>query len=141
VTFSPLGGGLLTGKYRKGENGRAEGLSGAGFQAENSPQRTAILDTVIAVAEEVGATPSEIAIAWVAAKGSFPIIGPRTLAQLENNLSAAKVTLSPEHMARLDKVSAVPPVFPYTVINDPRIRDLYTGGKFGQIDAAAESVA
>ncbi|MET0406195.1 MAG: aldo/keto reductase [Cystobacter sp.] len=141
VAFSPLGGGMLTGKYRKGERGRAEGLAGAGIRAENSPQRTAILDTLIAVAEEAGATPSEIAIAWVAAKGSFPIIGPRTLAQLENNLAAAKVRLSPEHIARLDQVSALPPVFPYTVLEDPRIRDLYTGGRFGQIDAAARPVA
>uniref|UniRef100_B0T6Q5 Aldo/keto reductase n=1 Tax=Caulobacter sp. (strain K31) TaxID=366602 RepID=B0T6Q5_CAUSK len=143
VAFSPLGGGMLTGKYRKpnGEKGREEGLAGAGFQPENSPQRTATLDTLIAVAEEAGATPSEIAIAWVAAKGSLPIIGPRTLAQLENNLASAKVTLSPEHVARLDAVSAPPPVYPYTVLNDPRIRDIITSGKFGQIDAPAESVA
>ncbi len=57
-------------------------------------------------------TPGEIAIAWVAAKGSLPIIGPRTLAQLESNLAAAKVKLSPEQIARLDEVSAVPSVFP-----------------------------
>ncbi|WNG31160.1 aldo/keto reductase [Cystobacter fuscus] len=141
VAFSPLGGGMLTGKYRKGERGRAEGLSGAGFQAENTPQRTAILDTLLAVAEEAGVTPGEIAIAWVAAKGAFPIIGPRTLAQLEDNLASTRVTLSPEHLARLDQVSALPPVFPHTVLDDPRIRDLYTGGKFGQLDAGAEPVA
>jgi aryl-alcohol dehydrogenase-like predicted oxidoreductase len=57
-------------------------------------------------------TPAEIAIAWVAAKGSLPIIGPRTLAQLENNLAAIKVTLSPEQIARLDEVSAIPSGFP-----------------------------
>ncbi len=112
VAWSPLGGGMLTGKYRKGESGRREGFGGNVFQAENSPQRTAILDTLIAVAHEAGVTPSEIAIAWVAAKGSLPIIGPRTLAQLENNLAAAKVTLSPEQIARLDKVSAIPAGFP-----------------------------
>src|SRR3546814_7949088 len=49
VTWSPLGGGMLTGKYRKGEKGRAEGFGGNVFQAENSAQRTATLDTVIAV--------------------------------------------------------------------------------------------
>jgi aryl-alcohol dehydrogenase-like predicted oxidoreductase len=143
VAWSPLGGGMLTGKYRNrnGEKKREEGFAGAGFQPENSPQRTAILDTLLAVAEEAGVTPSEIAIAWVAAKGSLPIIGPRTWAQLENNLAAAKVTLSPEHVARLDEVSAVPPVFPHRILNDPRIRDLYTGGRFGQIDAPPESVA
>jgi aryl-alcohol dehydrogenase-like predicted oxidoreductase len=141
VAWSPLGGGMLTGKYRRGEKGRAEGFGGKVFQAENSPQRTAILDTLIAVAQEAGVTPSEVAIAWVAAKGSLPIIGPRTLAQLENNLAAAKVKLSLEQMARLDEVSAIPSVFPYTVINDPSSQQLYTGGKLEQIDPPREVVA
>ena len=141
LAWSPLGGGMLTGKYRKGEKGRAEGFGGRLFQAENSPQRTAILDTLIGVAEDAGVTPSEIAIAWVTAKGSLPIIGPRTLAQLENNLAAAKMKLSPEHIARLDEVSAIPPVFPYTVLNDPWSQQLYTGGKLEQIDAPVEALA
>lgn len=141
VAWSPLGGGMLTGKYRKGESGRREGFGGNVFQAENSPQRTAILDTLIAVAHEAGVTPSEIAIAWVAAKGSLPIIGPRTLAQLANNLAAAKVTLSPEQIARLDKVSAIPAGFPYTVLNDPWTQQLITGGKVDQFDAPTEAVA
>jgi len=141
VAWSPLGGGMLTGKYRRGEQGRAEGLGGKVFQAEDSPQRTVILDTLIAVAQDAGVTPSEIAIAWVAAKGSFPIIGPRTVAQLENNLCAAKVTLSPEQIARLDEASAVPSVFPYTMINDPATRQLYTGGKAEEFDVPPEPVA
>ncbi len=141
VAWSPLGGGLLTGKYRKGEKGRAEGFGGRVFQPENSGQRTAILDTLIAVANDAGVTPSEIAIAWVAAKGALPIIGPRTLAQLENNLAAAKVTLSPAQIARLDEVSAIPPIFPYTVLNDPETRQNFTGGRFDQFDAPIEAVA
>ena len=141
VAWSPLGGGLLTGKYRQGEKGRREGLGGRVFQNENSAQRTAILDTLIAVAQDADVTPSEIAIAWVAAKGSIPIIGPRTLAQLENNLGATKVTLSREQIARLDEVSATPPVFPYTVLNDLGTRGRFTGGKLEQFDAPAETIA
>src|SRR3984957_12463362 len=141
VAWSPLGGGMLTGKYRRGERGRAEGFGGKVFQAENSAQRTAILDTLLEVAKEAGVTPSEIAIAWVAAKGAFPIIGPRTLAQLQNNLAAAKTILSPEQIARLDAVSAIPPIFPYAMLNDPSTRDLYTGGMDKQFDAPVEPVA
>jgi aryl-alcohol dehydrogenase-like predicted oxidoreductase len=141
VAWSPLGGGMLTGKYRQGETGRREGFSGNVFQAENSTQRTAILDTLIAVAMEAGVTPGEIAIAWVAEKGSLPIIGPRTLAQLESNLAAAKVTLSPAQIARLDQVSAMAPVFPYTVLDAPGTRQRYTGGKVEQFDAPKEPVA
>lgn len=141
VAWSPLGGGMLTGKYRQGEKGRAEGFGGKVFQAENSAQRTAILDTLIEVARDAGVTPGEIAIAWVAAKGALPIIGPRTLAQLENNLGAAHVTLSHEQVARLDEVSAIPSGFPYTMLNDPETRQLYTGGKADQFDAPSEAIA
>lgn len=143
VAYSPLGGGVLTGKYRAGkaESRRDEAWAGAGFQPENSPQRTAIIDTLIAVADETGVTPGEIAIAWVASKGSLPIIGPRTLAQLESNLAAAKVTLSPGQVAHLDDVSAIPRGYPYTVLDDLRIKDLITGGMLDRIDAPTEPVA
>ncbi|SAL09676.1 aldo/keto reductase [Caballeronia sordidicola] len=141
VAWSPLGGGMLTGKYRKGETGRREGFGGNVFQAENSPQRTAILDTLITVAEEASITPAEVAIAWVATKGPLPIIGPRTFAQLESNLAAAGVTLSGDQIARLDEVSAIPPVFPYTVIDAPSTRQGYTGGKFDEFDRPAAPVA
>lgn len=143
LAFSPLGGGVLTGKYRvgKAEDRRDEAWAGAGFQPENTPQRTAVIDTLIAVAEEVGATPGEVAIAWVAAKGSLPIIGPRTFEQLESNLAAASVALSLAQIARLDAVSALPPVYPYTVLEDPRIKDLITGGRNDLIDAPAAAVA
>lgn len=141
VAWSPLGGGMLTGKYRKGEKGRAEGFGGRVFQAENSPKRTAILNTLLAVAKDLGVTPSEVAIAWVAAKGSLPIIGPRTLAQLENNLAATNVTLSPDQIARLDEVSAIPPVFPYTVLGELGTRQRMTGSKLELFDAPREPVA
>jgi aryl-alcohol dehydrogenase-like predicted oxidoreductase len=141
VAWSPLGGGVLTGKYRQGETGRREGFGGRVFQEENSSHRTAILDTLIAVAKDAGVTPAEIAIAWVAAKGSLPIIGPRTLAQLENNLAAAKVTLSPAQITRLDEASAIAPVFPFRMLNNPEIQQGFTGGKLEQFDAPVEPVA
>ena len=143
VAYSPLGGGVLTGKYREKDEGgrRDEAWGGAGFQPENSPQRSAIIDSLIAIATDAGVTPGEIAIAWVASKGSLPIIGPRTLAQLKNNIAAAKVLLSPEQVVRLDKVSAIPRTYPYTVLDDARIRDLITGGKFDLIDMPLQTVA
>lgn len=141
VAWSPLGGGMLTGKYRRGEVGRAQGFGGKVFQAENSPQRTAILDVLLAVAAEAGVTPAEIAIAWVAAKGSLPIIGPRNLAQLENNLGATRVTLPPEVIARLDEISAIPPIFPGSMIGNPETLQGFTGGKADLFDAPKGVVA
>jgi aryl-alcohol dehydrogenase-like predicted oxidoreductase len=134
AAWSPLGGGMLTGKYRRGEKGRAEGLGGRVFQPENSPQRTAILDAILAIAKENNATPSQVAIAWVAARGSLPIIGPRTVAQLEDNLAATKLQLTGEQLARLDEVSAIPDIFPHRLLNSREIRQRIAGGKLDLLE-------
>ncbi|MDQ0509914.1 aldo/keto reductase [Ancylobacter amanitiformis] len=109
VTWSPLGGGMLTGKYRDtqrgGEKRRAEALGGRVFQAEDTVQRSAILDTVLAVAAELGARADQVAIAWAASRGAIPLIGPRSVTQLTSNLAAASLTLGPDHLARLAAVS------------------------------------
>lgn len=105
VTWSPLGGGMLTGKYRRGEIGRAEKFGGRVFQPEDSAQRTQVLDTVLAIADEVGAPAGQVALAWAGTHGAVPIIGPRSRAQLLDNLGALDVELSPEHIRRLDDVS------------------------------------
>ncbi|MPT48359.1 MAG: aldo/keto reductase [Sphingobium sp.] len=107
VTWSPLGGGVLTGKYRKGETGRKEGFGGRVFQDENSKARTATVDAVLAIAQELGTSSDRIAIAWAMGHGSVPIIGPRTLEQTKSNLGAADITLSTEQIARLDTVSGI----------------------------------
>jgi aryl-alcohol dehydrogenase-like predicted oxidoreductase len=112
VTWSPLGGGMLTGKYRQGEKGRAEGLGGNVFQAENSAQRTKILDTVLAIASELGVSADQVAIAWAGSHGAVPMIGPRSLTQLASNLGALAVELSAEQCNRLDTVSSLDPSAP-----------------------------
>ena len=106
-TWSPLGGGMLTGKYRRGEQGRAEALGGKVFQPEDSAQRGAVLDAVLAVASESRASPDQVAIAWVAGRGVLPLIGPRSLEQLRSNLGATAVVLSDAQRARLDAASAL----------------------------------
>lgn len=105
VTWSPLGGGMLTGKYRQGEKGRAEGFGGRVFQAENTAQRTKVLDTVLQVAAELGVSAGQVAIAWAGTHGAVPIIGPRSLTQLNDNLGALLVELSSDHISRLDVAS------------------------------------
>lgn len=112
VTWSPLGGGMLTGKYRQGEKGRAEGLGGRVFQPENSAQRTLILDTVIAIAGEIGANAGQVAIAWAGTHGAVPIIGPRSITQLTDNLGALSLELSSEQISRLDTASILTPSTP-----------------------------
>jgi len=123
VTWSPLGGGMLTGKYRQGQTGRAEALGGKVFQAEDSVQRSRILDTVIAVAEELGATPGQVAIAWAGTHGAVPILGPRSVEQLADNLGAVALVLTAEQIARLDTVSSLDPAAP------PRLPVAWAEGK------------
>jgi aryl-alcohol dehydrogenase-like predicted oxidoreductase len=137
VGWSPLGGGLLTGKYRKGETGRAEGL-GAVIHSESSERKSAVVDEVLAIAEETGRPPGQIAIAWVLAKGTLAIIGPRTLQQLEDNLGAVAVALTPEQIHRLDAASAIPLGFPHEVVSASA--GSLAGGKLELIDFPAGAV-
>ena len=60
---------------------------------------------------------------------------------IQRGLDVAKVTLSPAQIARLDEVSAIAPVFPFRMLNNPEIQQGFTGGKLEQFDAPAEPVA
>ncbi|MGC4997568.1 aldo/keto reductase [Streptomyces sp. DT195] len=62
--WSPLGGGLLTGKYRRSAEGRLSDL-GMVIHTESTGQKTAVVDTALAIAEETGVTPAQVAVAWV----------------------------------------------------------------------------
>jgi aryl-alcohol dehydrogenase-like predicted oxidoreductase len=131
---------VLTGKYRRGETGRHTGLGGRLFHPEDTPQITAIIDTLQAIAAECDSNPGRIAIAWVKAKGALPIIGPRTRAQLEDNLAAAAVALSDEQLRRLDAASAIPLGFPYEMLAIPAYQDRMFGGVRALVDVPLQPV-
>jgi len=142
--WSPLGGGLLTGKQRRGEDGRH--TKGGGPVRQEGGRESAILDAVQAVADELGATPAQVAIAWVRGKaaarpGIVPILGARTRAQLDDNLGALAVALDGAQMARLDQASTIPPGFPHEFLGTERFRGMVTGGKWGDLDGAGRVVA
>jgi aryl-alcohol dehydrogenase-like predicted oxidoreductase len=104
IPFSPLGGGFLTGKYRRGEaavHGRR-----AGTLPDPSSEAWTILDALCEAAWTVGATPSQVAIAWVLRNPlvASVIVGPRSVAQLDDNLGALGLELSGETVAALERV-------------------------------------
>jgi len=144
--WSPLGGGFLTGKYRAGAEGRLTKL-GVLIHSEKTARETAILDAVQAVAAEAEATSASIAIAWLRSKAAasttalIPILGPRSLAQLEDNLAALRVTLSDAQLRRLDAASAVPLGFPHELLANERNRKRIAGGKPDLIDLDRVPVA
>ena len=108
--WSPLAGGLLTGKYRTSGEGRKTDPSR--FVPAESAQAAAVIDTVLAVAAEIGASAAQVSMAWLRERGNrsaatlVPIIGPRTMTQLEDYLAALDIGLSADQYTRLDQVSA-----------------------------------
>jgi aryl-alcohol dehydrogenase-like predicted oxidoreductase len=106
VPWSPLGGGFLTGKYSRDEK-PAEGTRGATDQQFRDSYLTEenfdVLEVVEAVADEIGATPAEVSLAWLLKHDAVtaPIIGARTVEQLEENLAATDVSLSDDQFERL----------------------------------------
>ncbi|MFD7378153.1 aldo/keto reductase [Streptomyces mirabilis] len=129
--WSPLGGGLLTGKYRRSTDGRLTDLK-AVIHTESTEQKTAVVDTVLAIAEETGASPAQVSVAWLrerAAQAStsyIPIIGPRNITQLDDYLGALDVQLTPKQLTRLSDVSTVPLGVPHEATNG--VRDTIQGG-------------
>jgi len=111
IPWSPLAGGFLTGKYRRGEQPPADSRL-ARWQSRRTQEMLSeaafdVVEVVATLAQEKGCTPSQLALAWVASQPGItsPIIGPRTLEQLEDNLGALEVELTAEDRARLDEVA------------------------------------
>ena len=110
--WGPLCGGLLSGKYRRDDTG-AEGRWQGGrdnFNRPATPEAFDVIDLVFELAREAGCAPSQFALAWLAAQPGVtaPIIGPRTMEQLVDNVGAADVTVLPDHIDRVSKL--VPPM-------------------------------
>ncbi|HEX3965876.1 MAG TPA: aldo/keto reductase [Trebonia sp.] len=110
LLYSPLAGGLLTGKYRQGEQGR---LSARGDAVEGSPQRTAVVDAVLAIADETGSSAVQVSLAWLRARAALaqtsliPIVGPRSPVHLDEYLRSLDLGLDQQQYRRLDEVCAV----------------------------------
>lgn len=110
VPFSPLGRGFLTGTVRSTDQFDATDFrrDNPRFTGENFRRNLAIVDEVQALAAEVGATPAQVALAWLLAQGDdiAPIPGTKRVGRVEENSAADAVTLTRE---QLDRLSSLPP--------------------------------
>jgi aryl-alcohol dehydrogenase-like predicted oxidoreductase len=115
LPYGPLGGGLLTGKYRRGEPPRVgtraagEGLGAEGMSRRMTDRAFATADVVQEIAADCGRTPAQVALNWVTNRPQVTssLLGARTLDQLEDNLGSVGWRLDPEHVERLDQSSGI----------------------------------
>jgi aryl-alcohol dehydrogenase-like predicted oxidoreductase len=131
--WGPLGGGLLTGKYRQKtsepkrmQDGKSRRLSERNFN---------ITDEVIKIAESIGHSPAQIALNWLRQQPGIiiPIVGARTAGQITDNLGCLDFELSTEHMSRLDEISKIDLGFPHEFLTRDYIRHLVFGGTYESI--------
>jgi aryl-alcohol dehydrogenase-like predicted oxidoreductase len=109
VAYSPLGRGFLAGRFRTVDDLAPNDWrrTNSRFQGENFKRNLALADEVRALAAQKGCTPSQLALAWVLARGEdfVPIPGTSSLERLEENVAAADVTLTPDELGRLDAIA------------------------------------
>ncbi|MBE7209988.1 MAG: aldo/keto reductase [Gluconacetobacter diazotrophicus] len=151
VPWSPLAYGLLTGKYGREMLSRAGGPGSLPNRAASddaneaaagnasrdrlagdnpfggslfTERNFALVDELRAVAAELGRTPAECAIAWVAQRPgvSTTLVAASRIEQLDRNLSALDIRFTPDQLDRLDRISAPPAPFPYAIAGLPRSR-------------------
>jgi aryl-alcohol dehydrogenase-like predicted oxidoreductase len=124
IPWSPLRGGWLAGKVRRGMDAPPPGTRIAKaeddewterWSAYNNERTWRVLDELFAVAAETGKTPAQVALSWVKDQPGVvaPIIGARRLDQLEDNLGAVGWSLTPEQRQRLSDVSHMEGPYPY----------------------------
>ena len=115
LVWSPLAGGLLSGKFTR-ENQKPEDSrrSNFDFPIVDKERTWNILDVLVPIAKAHNVSPATVALAYVLAKPfvTSVIVGAKRLDQLNENLAAVDVKLTPEDMTALDKVSALPPEYP-----------------------------
>ena len=109
--WSPLKGGVLSGKYTRENQGKVDAKRGGWVTSSLNERAYKVIDALVAVAKETNSTPARVALAWVQSRAGVAstIIGARTIEQLDDNLKALEVKLSPGQIKALDDASAPPP--------------------------------
>jgi aryl-alcohol dehydrogenase-like predicted oxidoreductase len=137
TAWSPLGGGVLTGKYKSGP--AQDARYGTEMMKKHMPaaDRTApVVEAVQAVAREVGRSPAQVALAWLRQRPVpvIPIVGARRLEQVRDNLACLDLRLGDAQVGRLDAASRVELGFPHDFYTRDMVNALVYGGLRDRID-------
>jgi aryl-alcohol dehydrogenase-like predicted oxidoreductase len=117
MMYSPLSGGQLTGKYRRGEKGRINRNSEE-YREDDIAEK--IINELFAIAEEFEATPGQVALAWVLAKGGFPLVGARKIEHFNDALKSTTIVLSENQIQKLDELSSISLGYPHELLKNVR---------------------
>jgi aryl-alcohol dehydrogenase-like predicted oxidoreductase len=138
TAWSPLAGGLLTGKQLEPGGAKESRQSHASMQQfkKSNARKEAVAREVVAVARESGPSPAQVALAWLRQRSEpvIPIIGARKLAQVKDNLACVQVKLAPALIERLNEVSRIEMGFPHDLFATDMVRSVSSGGMWDQID-------
>ena len=128
--WAPLGAGILSGKYKRNADAKT---SRGGALTED---RLKIAEVVAEVAQMVGCSPAQVALAWLRHQpGSvIPIIGARTVEQIKDNLGSIHIKLTPDHLSKLDEASKVDLGFPGKFLATDRFKQLVSGGTWAAVE-------
>lgn len=138
TAWSPLASGILTGKYhggKKDEGGRLSSpMMGGWPQLDDRKKR--VVEAVLAVAEEIGRPPAQVALSWVRQQGPvvIPIIGASKVEQLRDNIASLELTLEEGQLKKLNGASAIEMGFPHDFFAKPMVRTFMYGGLYDQIE-------
>ena len=117
--WSPLAGGLLSGKFSRTNQKAADSRrTEYDFPIVDKERTWKILDVMAPIAKAHGCSPARVSLAWLLAKPvvTSVIIGAKRLDQLQDNLAAIELTLTQDELRQLDEVSALPPEYPGWVL-------------------------
>ncbi len=135
TAWSPLAGGVLTGKYNQPNpvDGRLS-MTDQPFQIFDRDLK--IAETVLEIAREIEKSPAQVALNWLRNRPNsvIPIIGSRKLSQLQDNLACVDFNLTGEQLQRLDNISAISLGFPHELLASQFVRDILLGGVAAQLD-------
>src|SRR6202040_1585493 len=119
LVWSPLAGGLLSGKFGRTNQKPADSRrTEYDFPIVDKDRTWKILDVIAPIAKAPGSSPARVSIAWLLAKPvvTSVIIGAKRLDQLQDNLVAVELTLTPDELRQLDEVSTLAPEYPGWVL-------------------------
>jgi len=139
VAWSPLAGGLLSGKYHSGSDKDARYTTDMGKSFKRTGERP---DRIVAalqkVSQQAGRSSAQVALAWLRHRDIpvIPIIGARRVAQLQDNLASLELTLTPEQLSTLNDASAIEMGFPHDFFENELVKTFAYGGLRDKILAA-----